>query len=369
MGSGESNEKRSGQLECLNNEHHLGYTTGSAGRDRRVVETASACGNMQNFSLPKWSERLTHRWGGHMARFSEDHWLAMALRTRSVQWWRWRQCRHKDKWTGVHRKHFNIIRWEDQLCKWHGDENTGWWYAVQNMFSWRSSAQSNGSFVPSFATSLGVLSRKKKARRERERERTKENARDTEKETDKARERYEDEDQDNAHQHTILSSILFTGASQEAHRARERALLSQGLHFECAMAQPDQSRDSWKVAKHFVAGGVAGVAARTAIAPIERIKIIYQIRVSAGSMSAHEGWFVLIRRVAQESGGGLRAVPAFWKGNSVAVIRVFPYLGVQLSCNEYLRNVFGSISQSVGRPMPKEVNHFLAGGVAGAMLC
>eukprot|EP00913_Durusdinium_trenchii_P012286 g11536.t1 len=87
-----------------------------------------------------------------------------------------------------------------------------------------------------------------------------------------------------------------------------------------------------KASEHFVCGGIAGMVARTVIAPVERIKIIYQIN-SKNSGRDH-GWLRIITKVMDESGGGLQKVTAFWKGNSVAVLRVFPYLGVQLASNE-----------------------------------
>lgn len=73
--------------------------------------------------------------------------------------------------------------------------------------------------------------------------------------------------------------------------------------------------------------------ARTVIAPVERVKIIYQIN----SKSTDQGWLRIIKKVLDESGGGLRSVTDFWKGNSVAVLRVFPYLGVQMASNELFR--------------------------------
>lgn len=106
---------------------------------------------------------------------------------------------------------------------------------------------------------------------------------------------------------------------------------------------------------HFIAGGVAGMTARTVIAPIERVKIIYQTTTKAQG----QGVSSLFWKVVQESGGGARAVTAFWKGNSVAVVRVFPYLGIQLSTNEHYKKVFG------GRGLSKEVHNFTAGGLAG----
>lgn len=120
--------------------------------------------------------------------------------------------------------------------------------------------------------------------------------------------------------------------------------------------------DGQRVAYNFAAGGVAGMIARTIIAPVERIKIIYQTRVGKGSS---QGWLMLIRKVADESGGGIKGAAAFWKGNSIAVIRVFPYLGVQLSSNEYFRKNIDYLSRSTGMPMTREVRNFFAGGGAG----
>lgn len=106
------------------------------------------------------------------------------------------------------------------------------------------------------------------------------------------------------------------------------------------------------------------MAARTVIAPIERVKIIYQTRVVAGA--ATEGWTGLLGRVVAESGGGLKGVVAFWKGNTIAVVRVFPYLGVQLASNEYYKRTFNLLWARTreGAPTP-ELRSFFAGGGAG----
>ena len=80
----ESKDKHRGRLERSNQEHNLGralegidvwwiYWVGNAALSRESIQ------------LSKWAERPRHRWEGHKARFSEDHWLAKSLRTRSVQ--------------------------------------------------------------------------------------------------------------------------------------------------------------------------------------------------------------------------------------------------------------------------------------------
>jgi len=118
------------------------------------------------------------------------------------------------------------------------------------------------------------------------------------------------------------------------------------------------------VAKNFVAGGVAGMCARTVIAPIERVKIIYQTRSQLPG-GAPQGWSTILRQVVDEAGGfGPKGIAAFWKGNSVAIIRVFPYLGVQLASNEYYKRMVGTFSQNTFH-LSSEVRSFLAGGGAG----
>lgn len=124
--------------------------------------------------------------------------------------------------------------------------------------------------------------------------------------------------------------------------------------------------DGRRVALNFVTGGVAGMVARTVIAPAERVKIIFQTRVGR-----HGGWMSEVGRIVQESGGGIRGVTDFWKGNSVAVVRVFPYLGIQLASNDYYRLVVSRMSSKVGVPLSSEVRHFVAGSGAGmtAVFC
>lgn len=67
---------------------------------------------------------------------------------------------------------------------------------------------------------------------------------------------------------------------------------------------------------YIFAGGAAGAIARTAIAPIERVKIIYQIdKTMRGSYSG-----IPKKIIAEEGFFGL------WRGNSAAVLRVVPYM-------------------------------------------
>ena len=71
--------------------------------------------------LSVMSKLLVHRWGGHIARLPPSHFVAAAVRCRGMQWWRWKQSTHTDKWCGPHPQRFKASRWEEQLSKFHGD--------------------------------------------------------------------------------------------------------------------------------------------------------------------------------------------------------------------------------------------------------
>ena len=82
--------------------------------------------------------------------------------------------------------------------------------------------------------------------------------------------------------------------------------------------QAPRSRDyAWS--KHLVAGGMAGVASRTCTAPLDRIKVLLQVR-------GHE--LKSIRSCASfiRSEGGLLA---FWRGNGINCIKIAPEIALR----------------------------------------
>lgn len=74
----------------------------------------------------------------------------------------------------------------------------------------------------------------------------------------------------------------------------------------------------------FAAGGISGAIAKTATAPIERVKLIIQTqdanpKIISGEVPRYTGIGNCFTRVFQEQGLG-----AFWRGNLTNVIRYFP---------------------------------------------
>ncbi|KAF6257183.1 mitochondrial substrate carrier protein [Scenedesmus sp. NREL 46B-D3] len=98
------------------------------------------------------------------------------------------------------------------------------------------------------------------------------------------------------------------------------------------MAAPKRQANVWDSSKMFLAGGAAGAVARTATAPLDRIKLLFQVQAMASSgtsATAYTGVGQAARKILSEEG-----FLAFWKGNGVNIVRIFPYSAGQLAAND-----------------------------------
>lgn len=87
-----------------------------------------------------------------------------------------------------------------------------------------------------------------------------------------------------------------------------------------------------KEVKNLIAGGLAGMVAKSFVAPIDRIKILYQV-TSAPFRLRHVPK-VASKIIKQEGLSGL------WKGNTATMIRVFPYAGIQFMVFNRVKSYF-----------------------------
>lgn len=94
-----------------------------------------------------------------------------------------------------------------------------------------------------------------------------------------------------------------------------------------------------KPAYFFGAGAIAGAIGKTVTAPLDRIKILLQVKGGfSGSevvqATASGGFLPAVRAIFKEEG-----LKAFWKGNLPQVLRVLPYSALQLYSYEELKKV------------------------------
>ena len=93
-------------------------------------------------------------------------------------------------------------------------------------------------------------------------------------------------------------------------------------------------------------GGLAGAVAKTAIAPLERVRLLAQT-----GQGGSAGAVYTLRKVITNEG-----VAALWRGNTVNVVRMIPNKCVLLACSDLYQDAFRR----------KEVSSFWRGGIAGA---
>ena len=88
--------------------------------------------------------------------------------------------------------------------------------------------------------------------------------------------------------------------------------------------------------RNLCAGAIAGAVSRTLVSPLERLKILYQTQLMFDSTSSspslvrqsnqkYQGIFSALSKMLKEEG----FINGFFRGNTVNVIRVIPYIGTQ----------------------------------------
>ncbi|KAH7572436.1 hypothetical protein JRO89_XS04G0256800 [Xanthoceras sorbifolium] len=112
--------------------------------------------------------------------------------------------------------------------------------------------------------------------------------------------------------------------------------------------------------KELLAGGAAGAFAKTAVAPLERTKILLQTRTEGfQSLGVHQS----LKKLLKQEG-----VTGFYKGNGASVLRIVPYAALHFMTYEQYRVWILNNYPGLGSG---PVIDLLAGSVAGgtAVLC
>eukprot|EP01135_Chromosphaera_perkinsii_P000926 Nk52_evm24s153 gene=Nk52_evmTU24s153 len=109
-----------------------------------------------------------------------------------------------------------------------------------------------------------------------------------------------------------------------------------------------------RVASSLLAGALAGATAKTVIAPMERVKILFQ--VTDMRFSLWESKNTLIRLYHEEG------LTALWRGNTATMMRIMPYAAIQFMTHDQIARNFRKPGQVEIDPVPR----FMSGAIAGA---
>lgn len=117
-------------------------------------------------------------------------------------------------------------------------------------------------------------------------------------------------------------------------------------------------------AKDFMAGGISAAVSKTAVAPIERVKLILQVQAANKQIEAgkeYKGIIDCFVRIPKEQGFG-----AFWRGNLANVIRYFPTQALNFAFKDVYKQIFlGGVDQKT-QFWRYFVGNLGSGGAAGA---
>lgn len=110
------------------------------------------------------------------------------------------------------------------------------------------------------------------------------------------------------------------------------------------------------VYSRILCGAIAGVVAKTAIAPAEKVKMSFQVSMSKFSLynAFNTGKQMLFRE----------GFFSLWKGHSTTIVRVAPFAGLNFMFHDYIEMAFKKSLNTEQLPI---VYKFIAGSFGGAM--
>jgi len=118
--------------------------------------------------------------------------------------------------------------------------------------------------------------------------------------------------------------------------------------------------------KDLAAGGISGAIAKTATAPIERVKLLIQTqdanpRIISGEVARYTGIVNCFTRVTAEQG-----FASFWRGNVANIVRYFPTQAFNFAFKDTIKELFPVYNPKT-EFVPFFMTNMAAGGMAGAM--
>ncbi|XP_034508183.1 ADP/ATP translocase 2-like, partial [Ailuropoda melanoleuca] len=117
-------------------------------------------------------------------------------------------------------------------------------------------------------------------------------------------------------------------------------------------------------AKDFLAGGVAAAISKTAVAPIERVKLLLQVQHASKQIAVeqqYKGIIDCVTRIPKEQG-----FISFWRGNLANVIRYFPTQALNFAFKDKYKQVFlGNVDKRT-QFWRYFAGNLASGGAAGA---
>ncbi|XP_065205124.1 ADP,ATP carrier protein 1-like [Planococcus citri] len=124
------------------------------------------------------------------------------------------------------------------------------------------------------------------------------------------------------------------------------------------------SPDAVAFAKDFLAGGISAAVSKTAVAPIERVKLLLQVQHASKQITKenqYKGIIDCFVRIPKEQG-----MVSFWRGNMANVIRYFPTQALNFAFKDVYKKIFMEGVDKKTQFWRYFVANLASGGAAGA---
>lgn len=122
--------------------------------------------------------------------------------------------------------------------------------------------------------------------------------------------------------------------------------------------------DPMSFLQDFIAGGIAAAVSKTAVAPIERVKLLLQVQHASKQITAdkqYKGIVDAFVRIPKEQGA-----LAYWRGNLANVIRYFPTQALNFAFKDKYKQIFlGGVDKKT-QFWRYFAGNLASGGAAGA---
>lgn len=122
--------------------------------------------------------------------------------------------------------------------------------------------------------------------------------------------------------------------------------------------------DTKKFLIDLASGGTAAAVSKTAVAPIERVKLLLQVQDASATIAAdkrYKGIMDILKRIPKEQG-----YAAFWRGNLANVIRYFPTQALNFAFKDTYKKMFLNNVDKKKQFWRFFVGNLASGGAAGA---
>lgn len=122
--------------------------------------------------------------------------------------------------------------------------------------------------------------------------------------------------------------------------------------------------DTKKFLLDLASGGTAAAVSKTAVAPIERVKLLLQVQDASLTIAKdkrYKGIMDVLVRIPKEQG-----FAAFWRGNLANVIRYFPTQALNFAFKDTYKKMFLNNVDKKAQPIRFMFGNLASGGAAGA---